>query len=249
MVSALKVGGRRLHELARAGIEVERAARAVTVSRFDVELADVTGDRSWTHRARWTWPAGSGGAGPVLAIDVVCSSGTYVRSLAADLGTALGGGAHLRRLRRLAVGSYGLEESVSLDALETMAGPGQGGPADRWRPCGAWPGSPCRGTWPGPSATGRSWLWALCGSWAARGRAVGACCLLRGHCSPSTRLTGRSGPSPPSCFPLRPVPGPGADPARPHGWPTFRVANGAGPVLTNKGPLALVKPRVRRDPF
>jgi tRNA pseudouridine55 synthase len=86
MVSALKVGGRRLHELARAGIEVERAARAVTVSRFEVDLA---------CPAEADAPAGPG---PVLAIDVVCSSGTYVRSLAADLGAALGGGAHLRRL-------------------------------------------------------------------------------------------------------------------------------------------------------
>jgi tRNA pseudouridine55 synthase len=112
MVSALKVGGRRLHELARAGIEVERAARAVTVSRFEVELA------------RPAEPGSPDGAlGPVFAIDVVCSSGTYVRSLAADLGTALGGGAHLRRLRRLAVGSYGLEEAVSLATLEDMVGP------------------------------------------------------------------------------------------------------------------------------
>ncbi len=111
MVSALKVGGRRLYELARAGIEVEREARAVTVSRFEVDLACA---------AEADAPAGPG---PVLAIDVVCSSGTYVRSLAADLGAALGGGAHLRRLRRLAVGSYGLEESVSLATLEKMVDP------------------------------------------------------------------------------------------------------------------------------
>jgi tRNA pseudouridine55 synthase len=133
MVSALKVGGRRLHELARAGIEVERAARAVTVSRFDVELADVAGGRS-TGSVGTPGLAGSGsrggassagGAGPVLAIDVVCSSGTYVRTLAADLGAALGGGAHLRRLRRLAVGSYGVEESVRLDALEAALEPAQ----------------------------------------------------------------------------------------------------------------------------
>jgi tRNA pseudouridine55 synthase len=112
MVSALKVGGRRLHDLARAGIEVERAARAVTVSRFDVGLACTGAD-------------GGAGPGPVLAIDVVCSSGTYVRSLAADLGAALGGGAHLRRLRRLAVGSYGLDEAVNLAALEEMQGPAE----------------------------------------------------------------------------------------------------------------------------
>jgi tRNA pseudouridine55 synthase len=127
MVSALKVGGRRLHELARAGIEVERAARPVTVGRFDVALAEV-----WQAGVSLADVAGCGGtgvaadlaaSGPVLAIDVLCSSGTYVRSLAADLGTALGGGAHLRRLRRLAVGDYGVEESVSLDALEAMPEP------------------------------------------------------------------------------------------------------------------------------
>ncbi len=97
MVSALKVGGRRLHELARAGVEVERAARPVTVRRFDVELA---------------------GPGPVLAIDVECGSGTYVRSLAADLGTLLGGGAHLRNLRRVAVGSFSVDSAVTLEELE-----------------------------------------------------------------------------------------------------------------------------------
>ena len=93
MVSAVKVGGRRLHELARAGVEVERAARPVVVHRFDVE------------------------AGPerqVVRIAVDCSSGTYVRSLAADLGAALGGGAHLRRLRRTAVGPFTLAEALPL---------------------------------------------------------------------------------------------------------------------------------------
>jgi tRNA pseudouridine55 synthase len=68
MVSALKIDGRRLHELAREGIEVERAARPVTVHHFSVEP---TAD-----------PA-------VFVIDVAVSSGTYVRSLAADIGTAL----------------------------------------------------------------------------------------------------------------------------------------------------------------
>jgi tRNA pseudouridine55 synthase len=100
MVSALKIGGRRLHELARAGVEVERPARPVSVWRFDVEAACTTA------------------TGPVLAIDVVCSSGTYVRSLAADLGALLGGGAHLRRLRREAVGEFTVEQAVTLDELE-----------------------------------------------------------------------------------------------------------------------------------
>ena len=105
MVSALKVGGRRLHELARAGIEVERPPRPVTVWRFDVGLA------------------AEGTTGPVLSIDVECSSGTYVRSLAADLGTLLGGGAHLRRLRREAVGEFTVKEAVLLDALEAAPSP------------------------------------------------------------------------------------------------------------------------------
>ncbi|CAN5210393.1 tRNA pseudouridine(55) synthase TruB [soil metagenome] len=98
MVSAVKVGGRRLHELARAGLEVERAPRPVTVWRLDVE------------------PAGPG----VFRMAVECSSGTYVRTLAADLGRALGGGAHLRNLRRTAVGSFGLGEARPLDE----SGPG-----------------------------------------------------------------------------------------------------------------------------
>ena len=95
MVSAVQIGGRRLHELARAGIEVEREARRVTVHRFDVTpTADPL----------------------VYGIAVDCSSGTYVRSLAADLGTALGGGAHLRALRRTRVGAFGLDEAVALEA-------------------------------------------------------------------------------------------------------------------------------------
>jgi len=109
MVSALKVGGRRLHELARAGLEVQRVARPVNVTRFEVNVA----------------PGPAGPKGPVLAIDVDCSSGTYVRSLAADLGAALGGGAHLRRLRRTAVGPFTAAEAVPLLELETAEVPEQ----------------------------------------------------------------------------------------------------------------------------
>ncbi len=116
MVSALKVGGRRLHELARAGIEVDRPAREVTVSRFAVDLA-----------------AGApvaDGEGPVLSVEVDCSSGTYVRVLAADLGAALGGGAYLRRLRRTAVGPW----------TDAVAGPlGRLGPVDVIPPASALP--------------------------------------------------------------------------------------------------------------
>ena len=106
MVSALKVDGRRLHELAREGVEVEREARPVTVHRFDV------------------WPT----ADPlVYRIEVVCSSGTYIRSLAADLGRLVGGGAHLRALRRTACGSFDETQSASPDAAELLS------PADALR--------------------------------------------------------------------------------------------------------------------
>lgn len=99
MVSAVQVGGRRLHSLARKGIEVEREPRAVTVDRFEI----------------------AAGVGPgVFPISVTCSSGTFVRSLAADLGAALGGGAHLRRLRRTAIGSFELDEARRLEELEVL---------------------------------------------------------------------------------------------------------------------------------
>ncbi len=100
MVSAVKVGGRRLHELAREGVEVEREARPVTVYRFDVEPVP--------------------GAKGVLRAVVDCSSGTYVRVLAADLGRALGGGAHLRSLRRTAVGGFGLDQARPVESLEVL---------------------------------------------------------------------------------------------------------------------------------
>lgn len=99
MVSALKVGGRRLHELAREGVEVDRDPRPVHVARFEVSA---TGD-----------PA-------VFRAEVECSSGTYVRSLAADLGHALGGGAHLRSLRRTAVGRFTLEEAFPVESVELI---------------------------------------------------------------------------------------------------------------------------------
>lgn len=99
MVSAVKVGGRRLHELAREGIDVERAARPVTVHRFDVTAEVAPG---------------------VLSVEVDCSSGTYVRTLAADLGAALGGGAHLRRLRRTAVGPFDVGRARPLEGAPLL---------------------------------------------------------------------------------------------------------------------------------
>jgi tRNA pseudouridine55 synthase len=97
MVSAVRVGGRRLHELAREGVEVERPPRRVEVHELRVDPSDEAG---------------------VWRMSVVCSGGTYVRSLAADLGAALGGGAHVRDLRRLAVGSFHEREAKKFESLD-----------------------------------------------------------------------------------------------------------------------------------
>jgi tRNA pseudouridine55 synthase len=99
MVSALKVDGRRLHELAREGIEVERTPRPVTVHSFDVEPTDDP---------------------LVLRVEVCCSSGTYVRTLAADLGHLLGGGAHLRNLCRTRIGSFTVDGACRVGHLLLM---------------------------------------------------------------------------------------------------------------------------------
>ena len=99
MVSAVKVKGRRLHELARKGIEVERAPRRVRIDRFDVEEFEP-------------------GPYPAATVLVECGSGTYIRSLAADLGERLGGVAHLASLRRLRVGSFDLSEAHTIEAIE-----------------------------------------------------------------------------------------------------------------------------------
>lgn len=98
MVSALKVDGKRLHELARAGKIVERAPRPARIDRFDIE--------SFTA-----------GAFPEASVIVDCSSGTYIRSLAADVGTALGGCAHLASLRRLRVGEFTIDDATPLERL------------------------------------------------------------------------------------------------------------------------------------
>jgi tRNA pseudouridine55 synthase len=95
MVSALKVDGKRLHELAREGIEIEREARPVTVHSFTVVAV----------------------RGNEVDIDVTCSSGTYIRTLAADLGTIMGGGAHLKNLRRTSIGRFAVSDAVALDEL------------------------------------------------------------------------------------------------------------------------------------
>ncbi|HEU5098712.1 MAG TPA: tRNA pseudouridine(55) synthase TruB [Roseiflexaceae bacterium] len=100
MYSALHHQGRRLHELAREGIVVDRAARLVTIERLDLLEYDL----------------------PLLTLDIMCSKGTYIRSLARDLGEALGCGAHLHALRRTAVGAFLVEDAVPLEALVGPSG-------------------------------------------------------------------------------------------------------------------------------
>ena len=97
MFSAVRVGGTRLYELARQGVEIERAARSIEIFRL--------------HRERFE--------GDVLEISVECSKGTYVRTLAMEVGRALGCGAYLTGLRRTAVGAFGLAQAVTLEDLES----------------------------------------------------------------------------------------------------------------------------------
>jgi tRNA pseudouridine55 synthase len=97
--SALKFRGRNYYEYARAGIEIPRPARDVRVDTLAL--------------TEWSCPDAS--------FDIVCGKGTYVRALAADLGEALGCGAHLVALRRIASGGFEVADAVTLDALEGSA--------------------------------------------------------------------------------------------------------------------------------
>ncbi len=95
MHSALRVAGQRLYELARRGLEVERQERTVVVHAIELLAFDT----------------------PSARISVRCGKGTYVRSLAADLGSALGVGAHLTALRRTRVGPFAIAQAVALDTV------------------------------------------------------------------------------------------------------------------------------------
>ncbi|MGW5521537.1 tRNA pseudouridine(55) synthase TruB [Gordonia sp. NPDC003950] len=108
-VSAIKVDGRRAHALVRTGADFDLEARPVVVSRFEIRdrrRVDVAADEAYP-----------GGAFLDLDVEVDCSAGTYIRSLARDLGAALGAGGHLTALRRTAVGPFTLEHSRTLDDL------------------------------------------------------------------------------------------------------------------------------------
>jgi tRNA pseudouridine55 synthase len=101
MYSALKHNGKALYEYARDGVEIERAARDVTIHTLDIV--------DWHHENPET-----------ATIEVCCSKGTYVRTLAEDIGETLGCGAHLVGLRRSASGPLTLDGAITLDALEAM---------------------------------------------------------------------------------------------------------------------------------
>jgi len=98
MHSALKHEGKALYEYARQGIEVDRKVRRVTIHALDI--------LDW-HDA-------------LLTLDVRCSKGTYVRTLAEDIGVALGCGAHLAALRRTGSGALSVDDAITLDALEAL---------------------------------------------------------------------------------------------------------------------------------
>lgn len=99
MYSALKFEGKPLYEYAREGIEIERKSRQITI--YDIKLMEVDGS--------------------VLVLHVSCSKGTYIRTLAEDIGYALGCGAHLKGLKRTQTGNFQLSEALTIDALEAMS--------------------------------------------------------------------------------------------------------------------------------
>ncbi len=99
MFSALKIGGRRLYELARMGREVERAPRRVEIS--DIKILDINPPR--------------------VSFTVECSKGTYIRSLCADIGDMLGCGAAMQELTRLRVGPYKIDNALTLSEVEELA--------------------------------------------------------------------------------------------------------------------------------
>ena len=99
MVSAVKINGRPLYKLARKGLVVERAARAITVHEFNLGVFTP----------------------PDVEFQVSCTKGTYVRTLCADIGTELGCGAHLHGLRRLRSGKFSVENAWTLETIKTWS--------------------------------------------------------------------------------------------------------------------------------
>ena len=103
MYSALKVNGKKLYELARAGKEVEREARPVTI--HEIEIMSI--------------------ALPIVTIRVACSKGTYIRTLCADIGAKLGCGGTMQSLQRTKVGHFLIQDAVTLAQLERIRDEGR----------------------------------------------------------------------------------------------------------------------------
>jgi tRNA pseudouridine55 synthase len=103
MYSAIKHGGQALYKLARAGISVERQPRQIHIHELTLLQLE----------------------GTDLTLEIRCSKGTYIRSLAHDIGQALGCGAHVAQLRRLAVGQFRIDQTITLEALQALAETGR----------------------------------------------------------------------------------------------------------------------------
>ncbi len=98
MYSAVKVGGKKLYELARQGVEIEREAREIEITKLEITRMDL----------------------PDVEFTVACSKGTYIRTLATDIGSKLGCGAVLSALRRTRCGNFNIDDAVTLDELKNM---------------------------------------------------------------------------------------------------------------------------------
>lgn len=96
--SAVKIKGKKLYELARSGISVKVEPRRVEIKKLDISKIDI----------------------PEVSFVVTCSKGTYIRQLSADIGSALGCGAYLSRLRRTRSGQFGIDMAVTMDELDSM---------------------------------------------------------------------------------------------------------------------------------
>lgn len=103
MYSALKVNGKKLYELARAGIEIERKPRTVQIREIEIKSIDL----------------------PLVTMRVVCSKGTYIRTLCHDIGDKLGCGGAMESLTRSRVGIFGIEDALTLEELERLRDDGK----------------------------------------------------------------------------------------------------------------------------
>ncbi len=118
MYSAKKIEGRKLYELARKGIEVKREPVKVTI--YELELIE-NGETQKMESGKWKMENDSGHWILDISLRVSCSAGTYIRTLAEDIGKKLETGAHLAELRRTRAGTFGISKAVSLEELEKIA--------------------------------------------------------------------------------------------------------------------------------